>query len=145
MLCSVFVLLLFHTCSCMEHTSSFYLCVLPPFFRILFPSFLLLSCCHPLILSHLACLHPVIPFFDSFLFSHFNHPSSPSFHISTSDEQWGGDCSASLCSHFMVWLKNWDRRKVMQRGENRDEYQESVKKAKFEAKKNKKGMKKGTG
>lgn len=27
----------------------------------------------------------------------------------------------------------------MQRGENRDEYQESVKKAKFEAKKNKKG------
>lgn len=102
---------LFHTCSCMEHTSSFYLCVLPSSFsRILFPSFHLLSCCHPLIFSRLACLHPVLPSFDSSLFSHFHHPSSPSSHISTSDEQRGGDCSASLCSHFMVWLKNWDRK-----------------------------------
>ena len=83
--------------------------------------------------------------FDFSLFSRFRHPSSPSFHISTSHEQWGGDCSASLCSHFMVWLKNWGgegkrgREVRIQMNVGRE-----LILVKFEVKNNKKGMKRGT-
>ncbi len=167
MLCSISSPhLLFHICSCLEllliihhspglgYTPFKFACAL--FFSHLFLEFSFIHCFLPLAAIHsfplpfspLACLRLALPSFD---FSHlfFRLPSSffcssPSFHISTSDEQWGGDCSASLCSHFMLWLQNCDGRKVRQRGEDGCEHQERVITLKVETKKNKKGMKRGT-
>lgn len=113
---------LFDTCTCFEHVSCFYLLTITPpanpflwcphiillssLSRILFYSLLGFHS-FPLLLAH-GSSSPFLWLFHLFLLPLSLFSSPPSFRISTSDEQQGGDCSASLLSHFMVWLKKWD-------------------------------------
>lgn len=112
---------LYDTYSCFEHVYCYLLSITIPenpflfcthivplssFSRILFYLLLHFSCTiysFPLPLAHGLSSSSFLWFFHCFLLPH--RFSSLFFRISTSDEQQGEDCSASLCSHFMVWLK----------------------------------------
>lgn len=52
--------------------------------------------------------HLISPSLPSSIIFCLSFPS-PSLLISTSDEHWEVDSLASMCSHFMVWLKNWEK------------------------------------
>lgn len=91
------------------------------FFACLFLSFSVINCLASFFsLNHsfplgfpivsLPVLHHLIsPSLPSSIIFCLSFPS-PSLLISTSDEHWEVDSLASMCSHFMVWLKNWEKR-----------------------------------
>lgn len=90
------------------------------FFACLFLSFSVINCLASFFsLNHsfplgfpivsLPVLHHLIsPYLPSSIIFCLSFPS-PSLLISTSDEHWEVDSLASMCSHFMVWLKNWEK------------------------------------